>query len=226
MRDFGVDINAHLADLQGVVPRHLMWIEAQNRDTGASEAAGFWNGSVDRDFVIGGVTRTYTAAGSLLNIGPIKGGAGLNVRIHELGLSDVPPEVQDAIELYDARLAPIEVHRVYFHPVKNVVIGDPVRILKGEVDEIKNPRAADGGNAPVTFRIADATRGLTRTLTQKKSDAAQRLIDPNDRGREYATVSGAVNVFWGVKNKRGAPPPAVAPSRPIPFGNSETEGGS
>lgn len=212
MRDFGVDINAHIADLQGVVPRHLLWVEAQNRDTGAVEAQGFWNGSVDRDFTIGGVTRNYVAAGSLLDIGPIKGGVGLNVQMHTIQLSNVPPEVKDAIELYSARLAPVEMHRVYFHPEKNVVIGDPVRILKGSIDQIENPRPAEGGSAPVVLKIASAVRGLTRTLTSKKSDEAQRRIDPIDRGREYATVSGAVDVFWGVKQSRGAPPPAATPA--------------
>lgn len=206
MQDFGVDINAHLADLFGVAPRHLIWIEAQNRDTGATEASGFWNGMMDRDFAIGGVTRNYTAAGSLLNVGTIKGGIGLRVRMHEVQLSSVPPEVRDAISLYDVRLAPVEVHRVYFHPEKNIVIGDPVRILKGEINELEIPIAADGGNGPVTLRIADAVRGLTRTLTQRKSDAAQQVIDPDDRGREYATISGAVDVFWGVKNSRATPP--------------------
>ena len=217
MRDFGVDVNAHIADLQGVVPRHLLWVEAQNRDTGAVETAGFWNGAVDRDFTIGGVTRTYTAAGSLLNVGAIRGGTGLNVQMHSVQLSNVPPEVKDAIEFYSVRLAPVEVHRVYFHPEKGVVIGNPVRILKGSIDQIENPRPKEGESAPVVLRIASATRALTRTLTAKKSDEAQRRVDPNDNGREYASVSGAVDVFWGVKNSRGAPPPAAAPSNPAPF---------
>lgn len=201
MRDFGTDINEHLSALQGVAPRHLVWVESQNRSTGETEPSGFWDGGVSRTFEVEGTPRHYFAAGSLLKVGSIRGGVGLRVRMHELSLSDVSVDVQEAIEKYDARLAPIEIHRVYFSPERGVAIGDPVRILKGWIDEVINPRAPDGETATVTFRVADSVRGLTRTLTQKKSDAAQRLVDPDDRGREYATISGAVDVFWGRREK-------------------------
>jgi len=116
MRDYGTAIGNHLADLSGVMPRHLVWIEAKNRSTGATETAGFWNGADDRSFTIGGVSRTYTGAGTLLQVGGIKGAVGLDVRMHDLSLSGVPQEVIDLVYLYDARLAPIEVHKVFSTP--------------------------------------------------------------------------------------------------------------
>jgi len=206
MREYGTDIETHLASTSGVMVRSLVWIEAKNRDTGATETAGFWNGLDERAFTIGGVSRTYTGAGTLLQVSPITGEVGLNVRMHQLGLSRIPPEVAELIHLYDARLAPIEVHQVYFDPEKGVTIGDPVRVLKGWVDEMPIPTPEAGGTSTVTVTVASAARALTKTLTIKKSDEAQRRIDRTDRGREYAAVSGAVGVFWNVLHAHGAPP--------------------
>lgn len=214
MRDFGSPINDHLTSLEGVVPRHLVWVEAKNRVTGATETQGFWNGGVDRDFTVEGVTQTYAASGALLNVGSIKGEVGLKVQYYDIVLSGIPTEVQEAINLYDLRLAPIKIHTVFFDPVKNVVIGDPQRILKGTVDEVRDSTPKPGGNRNVTLKIADATRDLTRTLTAKKSDADQRRVSATDRGREYATVSGAVPVWWGNKRERGAPPATPATAGP------------
>jgi len=209
MRDYGTAIGNHLADLSGVMPRHLVWIEAKNRSTGATETAGFWNGADNRDFTIGGETRSYTGAGTLLQVGGIKGAVGLDVRMHQLSLSGVPQEVLDIIYTYDTRLAPIEAHKVFFDPVKGVTIGDPQRVLKGWVDEMDVPRPVDGQPGEVTLTVASASRALTRTLTTKKSDEAQRRISATDDFRKYASISGAVGVFWGVKNARATPPPTT-----------------
>ncbi len=226
MRDYGTAIGNHLADLSGVAPRHLVWIEAKNRSTGATETAGFWNGADDRSFTIGGTARTYTGAGTLLQVGGIKGAVGLDVRMHQLGLSGVPQEVLDIIHLYDTRLAPVEVHKVFFDPVKGVTIGDPQRVLKGWVDEMDVPRPVDGQSGAVTLTVASASRALTRTLTTKKSDEAQRRVSATDDFRKFASISGTVGVFWGSKNARATPPPtAPTPDEPAPGTTTGTGGG-
>jgi len=216
MRDFGTAVEAHLASSTGVQVRHLVWIEARNRDTGSVEAVGFWNGLDSRSFNTSGVDRTYSGAGALLGVSPIIGDVGLQVRMQQLSLSRIPPEVTQLIHAYDARLAPIEVHRVFFDPVKGVIIGNPVRVLKGWIDEMPVPTAAEGGTENLTVTVASASRALTKTLTVKKSDEAQRRISATDRGREYASVSGAVGVFWGVKNANSSPPPtATVQAQPV-----------
>lgn len=210
MREYGSEVATHLATSTAISVRHLVWIKARNRDTGAIEETGFWNGLDVREFDIGGSPRTYFGAGALLAISAITGEVGLQVRMHQVSLSGLTPEVVQLIHGYDARLAPIEVHRIFFDPEKGVPIGDPVRVMKGWVDEMPVPTPAEGGTEAVTITVASAARSLTKTLTINKSDEAQRRIDPNDRGREYGSISGAVGVFWGVLHANSTPPPSAS----------------
>lgn len=209
MRDYTTAGDAYIADIEATRVRHFVWIEAKNRITGATESAGFWNGATDVQVSIDGSNRTYIGAGALLDIEPIRAGVGLNVRMHELGLSAIPDEVRQVVFGYDPRLAPIEVHRGLFNPDTSSLVAEPHRVLKGTVEALSAPRPAGGGTSRLTLTVASAARSLTRGLTLKKSDAAQRAISSGDKGRAYASISGAVGVFWGVKNARGVPPPSV-----------------
>lgn len=213
MRDYGTAIETHLASGAGLQVRHLVWIEAINRDTGLVDPGGFWNGYDARVFSVGGEDRTYQGAGTLLEIAPIIGEVGIRVRMQRVSLSKIPPSVVNLINGYEVRFAPIEVHRVFFDPVKGVQIGDPVRVLKGTVDEMPVPTPAEGGTATVDLTVASAARALTRTLTAKKSDADQRRIDANDKGREYSAIVG-VPVFWGQKQAATKPGSAAPPAAP------------
>lgn len=216
MREHGTDVETHLASLSGAHVRHLVWINARLVSTGLADPAGFWNGLDAREFVVGGETRVYQGAGTLLGIAPIVGEIGISVRMQRLSLSRVPPSVMNLIGLYDLKFAPIEVHRVYFDPVKGVQIGQPARVLKGTIDSFPVPTPADGGSATIEVTVASASRALTRKLTVKKSDSAQKLIDATDRGREYGSISGAVGVFWGTVSQRNAVPPPTAAPAPAP----------
>ncbi|MEQ9241235.1 hypothetical protein [Roseovarius indicus] len=217
MRDYDSATEAHLASLQGVVPRILVWIEAQNRTTGEKELAGFWNGLDTVVFSIGGEERVYAGAGALLGIEPVVATVGLEVRMHRLSLSEISPAVAQAVRGYDARLAPVEVHRAMIDPATNNLVGIPHRIIKGTVDSIKIPEGTEGESEPLSMTVADAGRSLTQTLTLKKSDATQRAISAADRGREYAAISGAVKVFWGRLQGNTGTGSTSASSLPISF---------
>lgn len=209
MREYTTAGEAYIADIEATRVRHFVWVQARNCSTGVIEAAGFWNGATDVQISIGGVNRTYVGAGALLDIEPIRAGVGLNVRMHELGLSAIPDDVRQVVFGYDPRLAPIEVHRGLFNTETNTLVAEPHRVLKGTVEGLSAPRPADGGTSRITLTVASAARALTRGLTLKKSDAAQRSISAVDRGREYASISGAVGVFWGVRNAKASPPPTA-----------------
>ena len=199
MREYDAATDAAIADLGGMVARRLVWIEATNKSTGATESLGLWSGAETRTFTIEGQTRQYIGAGSILGGDPLRAGVGARVRMHEVSLSSVPLEIQELIYLYETRFAPIEVHRAVFDVETNALVGAPHRIIKGTIDSFPVPRPAVGGSGPIKVKIAPASRRLKRTLTVTKSDAMQRTINPADKGRLYSAVSGAVAVFWGQK---------------------------
>lgn len=202
MREYDAPTDAAIAALGGIVARRLVWIEATNKSTGATESLGLWSGAETRAFTIDGQTRQYIGAGSILGGDPIRAGLGARVRMHEVSLSSIPLEIQEMIYLYETRFAPIEVHRALFDVQSNALVGEPHRIIKGTIDSFPVSRPAMGGSGPIKVKIAPASRRLTRTLSTTKSDAYQRSINANDKGRLYSAVSGAVAVFWGQKRDR------------------------
>jgi hypothetical protein len=186
-------INAH----EGIVARHLIWVIAKNRSTGLDETMGLWNGEYDTQFTISSEVRDYIGAGALLAFEPIRSGIGLDVQIHEFSLSGISSDVQQLVRGYDTRLAKVEVHRAVYDLDTNALVSEPMRILKGWVNEINFQTGAEGQESSVTLSVANASRALTRTLSAFRSDAAQKAQYPNDRFREYTDISYSVEVKWG-----------------------------
>ena len=189
----------------GVDARTLVWITARNRTTGEPESVGLSNLDDHQTVTIGGDDRLYYGAGNLLGLDPIQAGVGLDVRMQRLTLSPLAPEVQQALSVYDPRLAAVEIHRALFEPLSGVLVAEPVRVFRGWVDTLEIDLS---DTATATLSLASASRALTRTLTLKKSDEAARRIAPNDRFREYSDTGADVSVFWGEKKhsaKEAAP---------------------
>ncbi len=191
----------------GVSCHGLLWITAKNRDTGAAESLGLWTGDDHQVFSINSQGRTYFAAGSLLDIEDIVAEVGVQVRQATVTLSGVSNETLVAIKSYDARLAPVEIHRAEFDTETNQLIEEPMRVWKGWIDkitEVISPEDENGvSTATVTLTLVSSARALTRTRSQKFSDASQRLRDPSDGFFKYADVTGA-DIWWG--SQRGTSP--------------------
>ncbi|PKP67336.1 MAG: hypothetical protein CVT86_01935, partial [Alphaproteobacteria bacterium HGW-Alphaproteobacteria-8] len=97
---------------------------------------------------------------------------------------------------YDARLAPVEIHRAFFAPASGELIEAPHRVFKGWIDAISLPTPEVGGQGAVEVTLASSARALTRPLALKKSDESQRRRS-DDRLRRYTDISGSVDVYWG-----------------------------
>jgi hypothetical protein len=200
MRTYDAPTLAALQTRAGVIARVLVWATARNRGTGLPETLGLWTGGYDRSFTIGGTPRTYVGAGALTKVSPIVLGTGLTVRMQRLTLSPLSQVVVDLIRTYDARFAPIEIHRALFSTGDGALIAEPHRIYKGFIDEVEIKQgevmAGEGGDASCDISVASTARLLTRTLPLKKSDETQKLRS-DDRFRRYVDVSGSVEVWWG-----------------------------
>lgn len=196
MRVYETAIASRLNDRAGLMVRHLLWIVAKNRDTGAAETIGFWDGDDHLEFTVEAETRTYYGVGTLLQVPDLTARVGLEVWQPEVSLSGIAPEVEIALRGYDPKLAPVQIHRAFFDPLSGELVGSPVRIFKGWIDAASIPTPEEGGEAVATITLASNSRALTRTIPAKKSDEAYKRRS-GDRIMRYADISGAVPVRWG-----------------------------
>lgn len=187
---------SHLAQRQGHVAHWLVWLEARNRDTGAIQPGGFWDGGDHQEFTIGGQTRPYIGAGPLLDVQPIRQAVGLGIRMQSVTLT-LLPEVENAIRVYDPGLASVEIHRALFHPGSMLLVAEPELAFAGTVDTTPIDEGAIGQPSTITLEIAGVERALTRTLPLFKSDAAMRARASSDTFRQYAAEVGRWTVPWG-----------------------------
>lgn len=220
MRSYDAPTLAVLSNRQALVARQLVWIRARNRSTGLPETLGVWTGLHDLDITLEGEARTYIGTGGALAGEPITAAPGLSVRVHQLRLSGVAPEVKDLVGNYDTRFAPVEIHRAILDPTTYQIAGTPHRTFRGFENGLNYPRAAAGGLAEIIMDLVSETRSLTRTLPTKKSDDSHRARG-GDRGRRYADISGSVPVYWG--ELYAAAPADTGPAPPQqsrPFGDT------
>lgn len=195
--------------------RHLVWIVAKNRDTGEPETMGLWTGGDNRLFTVEAASRTYFGGVTVLEVPPIEGGVGLEVRQITLSLSGLDPAVLNLVRAYDVRRAPIEIHRVWLTLDARDPVGPPQRIWRGA----ENGTGIDltGGTISVRF-VSDADR-LTRGTPIYKSAAALQARAPTDTFRAYADVAAAVRVPWG-EVLASASTVTAAPRTPAVFNES------
>ncbi len=196
MRVYESAIASNLNARHGLLVRHLLWIRAKNRDTGATETIGLWDGDDHGQFTVDGNVRTYYGVGALLGVPDLTARAGLEVWQPEVSVSGIAPEVEIALRGYEPKLAPVEIHRAFFAPAEGTLLGSPVRIFKGWIDGVSIPTPEEGGDATASITLASNSRGLTRVIPAKKSDEAYQRRS-GDRIMRYADIGGTVKVRWG-----------------------------
>ena len=187
----------------------MLWIEARNRVTNAVEGLGLWTGEDTEEITAldlwtdSTATRTYQGAGGLLAVSGLQHTAGLEVRPVHVTVSALDATVTLAVRDYDARGARVQIWRRTLSPESGLPVGAPEPAFKGFVNRAPIPRPVAGGLATIELECVSAVRLLTIPNGRRKSDAAQRLRDPDDAFRQYKAVQKTVTVFWGMSDKRG-----------------------
>ncbi len=222
MRQFDPATAAYFAAARatGFRARILIWVRARNRDTGEVEALGLWNGRRARLFSIGGEVRLYSGAGGAVSVDPIIYAKGLDVRMQRARLTPIDDAVAQLIRGYDARHAPIEIHRALYHPESGALVAEPHRVFSGTIDQAPIRTGELGGETMVDCSMASGARALTRTLPLKRSDESQRLRD-GDRIFKYADLSGRITDYWGDGGPDGAY--TIKGPAPKPVWNAQSE---
>ncbi len=208
MRIYDSATQAQFTTRGALVSHRLVWIKARQIGTETVEAMGLWSGEDDISLTLEGELRTYQGAGGLLQAEPITAAAGLAVRVHQLHLAAIAPEVEDLVKGYDTRFAPVEVHRALIDPTTREIQGTPHRVFRGFLNNLDFPEAEPDAAPIATLEVVSETRALTRTLATKKSDESHQARG-GDMFRRYGDISGVVPVYWG--ELRISPPADPAP---------------
>ncbi|MCJ8138610.1 hypothetical protein [Falsirhodobacter halotolerans] len=199
MRDLAPAILAARAARAGIISRHLIWIEARDRETGAASPIGFWTGDDHQDFTIGNAVRTYYGAGTVGGLPQFVEETGVQVRSHNITFSGIAPEVEIALRGYDVRLVPCQIHRAEFDTLTGALLAPPRPVIDGEVSGVTITTPAQGGEATATLSVLSNAVMLTRPLPRKRSDESLRARRPQDAFLQYARISGAKGDLWGAK---------------------------
>jgi hypothetical protein len=120
------------------------------------------------------------------------GGASQSIT---LALSGIDPESIQIDDSDEAEQAPTTLWRLIF-------AGDGVTLLdahvwaRGRLDQIVRDDEI-GGTAMISASLETAARGLGRSGARMRSDADQRLIDPNDGFFKHVSYAGKKTLYWG-----------------------------
>lgn len=197
MRIYPPAVAAHLAARKPLLVHALLWITARERTPERTpHSLGLWTGPDHQDVVVGAEPRTYYGVGGLLGLEPLIAAAALEVRQYRIEVSPLHAQIVEAVRVYDARLAPVELHSWYFDPATHTALAPPVREFRGTVMEVDMPEPPAGGEATCSLTLASDAWRLTRGLTTRRSDAALQARNPGDGFRRYNVVTG-VDVGWG-----------------------------
>lgn len=197
MPDLEPTQESQLAERRGSMAHVLLWVTAKDRTTGDPASLGFWTGDDHADISIGGVSRTYYGAGAVIDVAPVRAGIGVRVRYHTITLPPMLDEVKQALRGYEPRLAKVEVHVAPIDLDTGGLLGAPIRMIKGTLNEAPEEIGPKGGDGQVRLRIASTARRLTFGLPLLRSNEELKRRDTADLGREYSDVAGDWVVPWG-----------------------------
>jgi len=212
MKDLGSNTYLALqaAPRNGLVVRDLVWIKAKNRDTGAQEQIGLWADKVPLKVPVidpetglstgtGPDGRVYQPLGQL-SVPSIPAGMALEVRTIRIKISRLSDAVINAIRLYDARMAVIEIHRGVFDAGTGEIVDPALCRFSGYVNAAPIDIPKKGSEGGIELECVSRSRILTRTsgLLFSMETLKKRL---GDLFGSYLDVAGAWRIWWGQDEK-------------------------
>lgn len=112
-----------------------------------------------------------------------------------LSLSGVEPEVLALFDASQVQRSPTRIWRLIFDGSGHTLLDAQV-FTNGKLDEITVEETI-GGTSTITAAIETAARGLGRSGQRMRTDADQRLINPNDGAFAKVSYAGNKTLYWG-----------------------------
>lgn len=196
-----------LQQRRGVMARTLYWFTGRDRATGDPANIGLWTGDDAQVFGIEGDARTYYGP-VVMQGDPLRLTLGLSVPSIRLSLADIRDEVVQAVRVYDARGATVQIHGVLFDLDTGAQIAAPWQVFRGRLDRLSFSTGAMGDDGVATsaaeLEIVPETDRLTRAMPAYRSHADQLSIFPGDGFFRHTATAAATEVVVGQNKVRGA----------------------
>jgi hypothetical protein len=208
MKDIGVNTAIALqnAPRDGLIMRDLVWITAKHRDDpDVKESMGLWTGRVPTTIPVidpsdgSTVDRVYQPLGQL-DVPSIPATMDLEVLTIRLSFSGLSTALLNAIRLYDAKMASIEIHRGIFDTATGRIVDPAMCRFFGFINSAPITTAPEGRAGGIELECVSYSRILTMTSGKLFSDETMKERD-GDRFAQYTDVDGDWRVWWGQEEK-------------------------
>jgi hypothetical protein len=186
-----------------LVSRDFVWFIVRDRITGDAVTDGYWSdvGPITASVVDpetgGSVSRDFVGADGLITISDIPLVSTLTVQNVTITLSQVSDRINTLVRTYDCKQGTVQIFRGLFDPATRTMVGPAYPRFYGFIDSapVETPAENDVGN--VTLTCTSNTQELTRSNTDTRSDASQRIRSASDNFYQDVSVVGTWQMFWG-----------------------------
>lgn len=132
------------------------------------------------------------------------GGQGLDLASQPVTLrlaanadAGLSPNILASIESETYHQRPVTIYEVIFDPDTRTMIGDPLAMWRGYVDQVTHEIGADDGTYHLVGRCESRSIDYTRRGWALQSDAQQQQIFTGDLGLQYTGIAGTVQIDFG-----------------------------
>jgi hypothetical protein len=202
-----------------LIPRDFVWFVVRDLETGNPVTDGYWSdvGTISADVIDpdtgSTVTRTFSGAPGLISISDIPVVSNLTVQTVTITLSQVADRVNDLIRGYDCKQGKVQVFRGLFDPTTRSMVAPAFPRFAGTIDEAPVTTPKEGDSGDVVLTCTGNTQELTRSNSDTRSDASQKLRDPSDDFLRHAATVADWQQYWGKSAGRigvtGGPPSPI-----------------
>lgn len=199
------DANYEAINSKRALPAAFLWLVVKHRETGFPIYDGYWSGTGDItvpvvDPATGGTTiRTYAGRGDYVSISDIPFSTGLSVKPVTIKLGVNSGRANDIIRAYECKQGRVEIHRGYFDPATQELVAPAMPRFVGFIDSAPITTGEEGGDAGLTLTVNSHTQELSRSNTDTRSDASQRLRSATDNFFADVSTVSEWDLSWGAE---------------------------
>lgn len=141
--------------------------------------------------------RAFYGSGSLIAISDIAAIVGVSVESVTVSMSQLHDQVEEALRLYDCKLARVEIHTGLLDPDSRKLVDPAFVRFVGFIDNVEIRTPVEGGEGAAILTCASGTQELLRNNPATRSHADQQIRSPGDAFFVDAAVCPEWDHYWG-----------------------------